>query len=106
MSLVIPGTGEAYAGSYLKGAIFLAAEVTLWGFAYSYDKQGDDLTVEYQAYANAHWNVNDYIRWTLDHLGELNGALVPPAGGYEDLIYPDGEHQPAIPPSAASTGSS
>ncbi len=90
MSLIIPGSGEAYAGSYLKGAIFLAAEVTVWGFAYAYDKKGDDQTVEYKAYANAHWNVNDYIRWTLANLGELNGTLVPPPGGYEGLIYPDG----------------
>jgi len=26
------------------------------GFAYSYDKEGDDLTAEYKAYADQHWS--------------------------------------------------
>jgi hypothetical protein len=89
LSLAVPGTGEVYAGSYLKGALFFAAEATMWVFAYSYDKKGDDQTEAYKAYANDHWSVIRYIDWTAAHLGFLNPDLTISADDYLFVIYPD-----------------
>ncbi len=91
LSLGVPGTGEVYAGSYLKGALFFAAEATMWVFAYSYDKKGDDQTEAYKAYANAHWSVVRYIDWTAAHLGFLNPDLTMSADDYRFEIYPEDE---------------
>ena len=57
LSLVLPGAGEFYAESYLKSAVFLAAEAALWVLAYSYDRKADRQTDFFQNYANAHWSV-------------------------------------------------
>jgi len=91
LSLALPGAGEAYAGSYLKGALFFAAEATMWAFAYSYDKKGDDQTAAYKNYANEHWSAVRYIDWTASHLGFLNPNLTKSADDYLLLIYPDEE---------------
>lgn len=97
LSLLVPGAGEVYAGSYIKGAAFFAAEVTLWGFAYSYDKEGDQLTDEYHDYANEHWSATKYTEWTLDNLGNLNNHLTMSRDDYAALIYP-GDGPPCDPP--------
>ena len=97
LSLAVPGAGEIYAGSYIKGAAFFAAEAAMWGFAYSYDKQGDDLTDEYKRYANDYWSATRYADWTLAHLGTLNPDLTTSADEYHALIYPD-EEPPCGPP--------
>lgn len=92
LSLAVPGTGEVYAGSYLKGALFFAAEATMWVFAYSYDKKGDDQTEAYKSYADLHWSVVRYIDWTTQHLGFLNPYLTTSADDYRFAIYPDEEN--------------
>jgi hypothetical protein len=97
LSLAVPGAGEVYAGSYIKGAAFFAAELTMWGFAYSYDKEGDELTEEYKAYADQHWSATRYADWTLAHLGSLNPYLTTSADEYRDLIYPE-DAPPCDPP--------
>jgi hypothetical protein len=97
LSLAVPGAGEVYAGSDLKGAAFFAAELTMWGVAYSYDKEGDDLTAEYKAYADQHWSATRYADWTLAHLGSLNPYLTISADEYRDLIYPE-DAPPCDPP--------
>lgn len=75
LSLAIPGVGEMYAGDYLKGGIFLAAEAASWLLVYTYDKQGDDRTGAFQQYADAHWSAVRYLRWTLDYSEELNSNV-------------------------------
>src|SRR3990172_8267751 len=89
LSLAVPGTGEVYSGDYLKGALFFAAEATMWVFAFSYDKKGDDQTEAYKRYADEHWSAVRYIDWTAAHLGFLNPDLTIPADEYLALIYPD-----------------
>jgi len=89
LSLAVPGAGEVYAGSYLKGALFFTAEATMWIFAYSYNKKGDDQTETYKAYAQAHWSPLRYIDWTVAHLGFLNPDLTTSADDYLFLIYAD-----------------
>jgi hypothetical protein len=99
LSLAVPGAGEVYAGSYFKGAAFFAAEAAMWGVAYAYDKEGDDLTAEYKRYADQYWSATRYIDWTLAHLGSLNPDLTTSADEYRDLIYPE-DYPPCDPPFA------
>jgi len=83
LSLVIPGAGEFYTESYLKSAIFLAAETALWVLAYSYDHKADRQTDYFQNYANAHWSVVNYAQYALTHYA--------PAGGNYQVIIPGTE---------------
>src|SRR3989304_4065880 len=46
MSLVVPGTGEIYAGEYWKAVIFLAIEAAAITTAIIYDKKGDNKTLQ------------------------------------------------------------
>jgi len=39
-SLVIPGSGQVYAQSYIKGMVFLAVELTAWALNISYNRKG------------------------------------------------------------------
>ena len=56
LSLALPGAGEVYAGSYILAGLFFGAEVTGWYFANAYDTKGDDQTLLFQNYADAHWS--------------------------------------------------
>ena len=59
-SLLIPGWGQKYAGSgIIKTAGFLLVEVGSWAGHFSYQSKGDDKTIEFKAFANAHWNEGD-----------------------------------------------
>ena len=63
---IIPGTGEFYAKSYIKGAIFLAVEAGLWIAYANYESKGDDQTEQYEQYANQNWDVYKYAGWLKD----------------------------------------
>lgn len=63
MSGIIPGAGEVYAQSYIKGAIFFAAEIGLWLLKINFDKKGDDQTTKYETYANGNWDIYKYAAW-------------------------------------------
>ncbi len=67
LSAVVPGAGEFYAESYLKGSIFFLVDVALWGLAYHFDKKGDDQTDFFQGYADQHWNVVRYADFAQTH---------------------------------------
>jgi hypothetical protein len=72
MSLLIPGSGEFYAQSYWKAAVFFAIEIAAWALAYTYDKKGDEQTDYFQDFANGHWYVDRYAQWTLDNATTIN----------------------------------
>jgi hypothetical protein len=78
LSLVLPGAGEFYSGSYLKSAVFLAAEAALWVLAYRYDQKGNHQTDFFQNYANAHWSVVNYAQYAM--------SLAPAGGNYQVII--------------------
>lgn len=92
MSAVLPGTGEMYAGSWLKGSLLLGAEVALW-FGYKhYREEGDRLDLKYRAFADEHWSPQRY--WVAmasdasqqegwEHLSAVN------ENNYEDYLYID-----------------
>lgn len=63
LSAAIPGAGEIYAGSYLKGAIFLGVEAGIWALNIINNNKGDNQTEVYQNYANSNWDVYKYAAW-------------------------------------------
>jgi hypothetical protein len=86
LSLVLPGAGEFYAETFLKSALFLAAEAALWVLAYNYDQKGNHQTDSFQNYANAHWSVVSYAQYALAHYA--------PAGGNYQVIIPGTQGDP------------
>ncbi len=84
ISLALPGTGELYSGDYLKSAIFLAVEATLWAYAYHYEQMGNRQTNSFQNFANIHWDVVKYAQYAQDHYNPPNGPynwLIPGTAG-------------------------
>lgn len=62
-SLVVPGSGEFYAESYLKSAIFFLIEVSAITADILWTKKGDNLTKDFKNYADAHWSAVRYAEW-------------------------------------------
>jgi len=62
-SALIPGAGELYMGSYLKGAAFFAIEVGVWTMYAVYHKKGIDKEDEFKKYANEYWDEEKYLGW-------------------------------------------
>jgi hypothetical protein len=58
-SLLLPGMGELYAGSYSSGKYFTAAEGALWGIFIGMDTYSNWLTNNYKAYAATTAGVNN-----------------------------------------------
>jgi hypothetical protein len=77
MSLVLPGAGEFYSESYLKSAVFLALEATAITIGLIYDKKGDDQTAFFENYANQHWSVQRYAKWTITNAASINSTIDP-----------------------------
>ena len=73
-SLILPGAGEYYAHSYLKGAIFTVVEAAALTTALIYNHKGDTQTNFFQNYANQNWDVAKYAAWTLNHINDIPGA--------------------------------
>jgi len=67
LSLVLPGAGQLYAQkgneSLIKGAAFMALEATNWILYFHYRNKGKDIEKKYEAYADANWEVNNYLRF-------------------------------------------
>ncbi|HHI02768.1 MAG TPA: hypothetical protein ENL22_04550 [candidate division Zixibacteria bacterium] len=59
-SLLIPGWGQKYAGSsIIKTAGFLLVEVGSWAGHFTYQKKGDDKTIEFKTFVDVHWIEGD-----------------------------------------------
>ena len=86
MSAVVPGSGEFYVGEYLKAAIFFAVEVTLITVAVVNNNEGDELTAEFEAFADEHWSVVDYAEYLGDHKTELG---LPDDCNVDEFINPN-----------------
>jgi len=59
-STVIPGTGEIYAGSWIKGAFFLGVEIAFWAGYKHYADQGQDWDNVFHIFADQHWSEPKY----------------------------------------------
>lgn len=60
MSAAVPGTGQMYAGSWLKGSLLLAAEIGLWTATSHYRSEGEDWEDKFHLYADTYWNEGKY----------------------------------------------
>ena len=80
MSLILPGSGEIYAGDYLKAAIFLAVEAAAITTAVIYTNRGDSQTQNFQNYANQNRDVAKYAAWTLENINQISPGF--DASGY------------------------
>ena len=69
LSAVIPGAGQAYNRSWIKAAAFLALEVGGWIGNRHFNQQGDKLTGQFEAFADAHWDAGKYYNWLADSSG-------------------------------------
>ncbi len=72
LSAAVPGAGEFYSESYIKGGAFFAAEVVSWFIYFSYNRRGDRATDEFQNFADANWSVVDYTQWLNDNAKNVN----------------------------------
>ena len=88
LSLVVPGAGEFYAGSYWKSALFLAVEVGAWAMAAHYDRKGDDATAAFEQFADAHWSVVRYAEYSINNL-----IVSDRRGEYLSTLYIPGTDQ-------------
>ncbi|MBS1519070.1 MAG: hypothetical protein JSS91_13365 [Bacteroidetes bacterium] len=75
---VIPGTGEFYAKSYVKAAIFFAVEVGLWSAYAHYENKGNNQTDAFQNFADKNWSLNKYAQWLVDQQFSGYGAITDP----------------------------
>ena len=57
-SLVIPGAGQLYSGSWLRAVPWFAVEIAAWVMFSSYNSDGNDKTDEFEAYAGPHKNTD------------------------------------------------
>jgi hypothetical protein len=62
-SLIIPGTGEFYAGSKIKAVLFFGLDVTFWSLYFNYHGKGKDKEDEYIAFADKNWDEDYYRAW-------------------------------------------
>ncbi|MFQ5754230.1 MAG: hypothetical protein ACE5HI_19765 [bacterium] len=69
LSAVVPGGGEFYAGSFLKGIIFLDVEAAAWPLYFRFHNRGQDLEGEFQNFADQFWDEDDYWNW----LSQISG---------------------------------
>lgn len=69
-SLIIPGSGEFYAGSKIKSVLFFGLDVALWALYFNYYGKGKDKEKEYQAFADEHWFEDDYKQWLYEDVYE------------------------------------
>lgn len=77
LSVALPGAGQFYSKRYFKSAVFLAVELSSIIVGLHYDKKGDEQTNFYQDYANKHWSVERYAKWTLTNATKINSAINP-----------------------------
>jgi len=67
-SLIVPGSGELYAGSKIKAALFFGLDVTLWALYFNYHGKGKDKEDEYRTFADSTWSETEYKWWLWEHL--------------------------------------
>jgi hypothetical protein len=79
-SAVVPGSGQFYAKSYVKAAVFLAIEVTAWAVHISNTKKGDKRDSEFKQFAGENWSEYrywSYVNWVGSQNDIYSGLVVP-----------------------------
>ncbi|MCH7754196.1 hypothetical protein IH970_03600 [candidate division KSB1 bacterium] len=94
-SAVVPGSGQIYSRSYLKGLAFLVIEAAALTGHFRFNSRGNRLEDQFEADANALWDENAYWDW----MGEICGCSdMDSLRSYERAKFshflPDEENQP------------
>jgi len=76
-SLIVPGSGEFYAGSKIKAGLFFGLDVTLWALYFDYHGKGKDKENQYKAWADQYWSKADYNWWLLNSIYNSNPDVNP-----------------------------
>ncbi|MEE9169620.1 MAG: hypothetical protein V3U73_07620 [bacterium] len=63
MSMLVPGTGELYAGSIVKGLLFLGIEAGAWVLYTSSHNKGMEWERRYIGFANQNWDEDRWQAW-------------------------------------------
>jgi hypothetical protein len=66
LSGVLPGAGEFYAESFVKSAIFFAAEAGLWKTFFIFEGKGNQQTDRFEAFADQNWSLKKYAQWLVN----------------------------------------
>ncbi len=61
LSAAVPGAGQVYSGSWIKGAIFLGIETGLWIYYIQSQDKGHEWEDIFHDYANTHWSKDLWI---------------------------------------------
>lgn len=86
-SLVLPGAGQIYTGSKLKGALFLAVEAASWIGYFSFHSKGDTKTDEFNLFADTYWSQTRYedfldTNWSVRDDDSVFNVDGDPSSGY------------------------
>ncbi len=89
LSLIIPGLGQVYNGSHIgKAALFAGAEVTFLLSAKKFDNDANEIVGNFENFARANWNEEDYFRYLESVYGDTTDAN-------DDLGGNHGHHLPS-----------
>lgn len=107
-SLVVPGTGQLYSGSWLRALPWFAIEVAGWALFSQYHAKGTDKTDEFEAFAgpwknndpaNGNFNYDAYMVREYQVASNETFAPVQYEGSYDDWLSMEWEdrssHLPA-----------
>ncbi len=92
-SLAIPGLGQYLNKSpWWKTALFAGIEIAGIAGYISWNNKGDDITKEYENWADAHWYMNNWVNGSAALLSDIN------SNGYPDVndVQIDGSHHITI----------
>jgi len=73
---VVPGGGEFYNRSFIKGSLFSGIEVLSWILYIKFKNEGNDIDAEFKGFANEHWRENVYLEY-FEAYKEANNGAVP-----------------------------
>jgi hypothetical protein len=76
-SLIVPGTGQLYAGPWWRAVPWIAVEAASWTVFAIYESKGQDKTNEFQHFADTHFSRARY-KQAEDSLKDINGGELPP----------------------------
>jgi len=93
-SLLVPGAGEVYAGALKRGIGFFLVEALSIGLHASWDGKGDDLEVEFRAFADKimeddrpRWDRDEYEAWRNSAFTYGDTTHTLPFKDEGDLVY-------------------
>lgn len=92
-SLAIPGLGQYLNKSPLwKTALFAGVEIAGIAGYISWNNKGDDITKEYENWADEHWDMNNWVNGSAPLLSDIN------SNGYPNVndVRIDGSHHITI----------